>query len=155
MADNLDKASRSVMMAKIRSHNTRPEIRVRRYLHKAGFRFRLHRKDLPGKPDLVLPMYRTALFVHGCFWHQHQGCKYSTMPKSNADYWTKKLARNLERDSVNFERLVELGWRVLIVWECSLKKKETASIALKSTADWLRSDKTTGEISGLYLVDFP
>ena len=154
MADNLDKASRSAMMAKIRSHNTLPEIRVRRYLHKAGFRFRLHQKDLPGKPDLVLPMYRTAMFVHGCFWHQHQGCKYSTTPKSNVDYWSKKLARNLERDSANLERLVGLGWRVLIVWECSLKKKETASIALESTVDWIKSNKTTGEICVHYPVDF-
>ena len=126
MADNLDNASRSVMMAKIRSHNTRPEIRVRRYLHKAGFRFRLHRKDLPGKPDLVLPMYRTALFVHGCFWHRHPDpkCKLARMPKSRLEFWRPKLEGNRLRDEAVQAELRGLGWRVMVVWECKIGHKE-------------------------------
>lgn len=120
MADTFDPATRSEIMRKVRSEGTSPEMKVRRALHAAGFRFRLHRKDLPGKPDLVLPRYRLVVFVHGCFWHWH-GCKRSRMPASNRDYWTAKIERNTRRDVANLEALERLGWRVRLVWECELK----------------------------------
>lgn len=112
---------RSVLMSKIRSANTRPELAVRKGLHARGFRFRLHRKDLPGKPDIILPRYRVAIFVHGCFWHQHAGCRLASWPKTREDYWGPKLARNVERDAQTALRLAELGWRTLVVWECDTR----------------------------------
>jgi DNA mismatch endonuclease (patch repair protein) len=119
MADTFDPAARSEIMRRVLSENTTPEMEVRRALHAAGIRFRLHRKDLPGKPDLVLPRHRIALFVHGCFWHWH-GCKRSRMPQDNREYWTAKIDRNVERDKANRARLEQLGWRVRIIWECAL-----------------------------------
>lgn len=121
--DHLSKEKRSENMAKIKSSNTKPELRVRSLLHKLGFRFRLNRNDLPGKPDLVLPKYRIALFVHGCFWHSHEGCRKSHLPGSNLDYWEKKLSRNKERDANNQSRLESLGWKVVVVWECETKRE--------------------------------
>jgi len=104
--------------------NTRPELIVRRRLHALGFRFRLHRKDLPGRPDVVLPKYRLAIMVHGCFWHQHEECKEGRKPTSNESYWGPKLARNVERDAEKESALKALGWRVLTVWECETKDLE-------------------------------
>ena len=121
MPDNVDPATRSRTMSRVRSTNTTPERSVRRLLHRAGYRFRLHRKDLPGKPDLVLPRYRTAVFVHGCFWHWH-GCKRSRMPSSNREYWIAKIRRNTERDQHSRERLEALGWSVAVIWECSIER---------------------------------
>jgi DNA mismatch endonuclease (patch repair protein) len=118
MTDNLTQKQRSHCMSKIRSKGTRPELIVRSIVHKLGFRFRLHRRDLPGIPDLVLPRHRVAIFVHGCFWHQHPGCIRSKRPKSNTAYWEKKLDGNIERDLAHLVRLQRLGWRVGIVWEC-------------------------------------
>jgi DNA mismatch endonuclease, patch repair protein len=118
MADIVDSATRSRMMSGIRGKNTAPEILTRKFLHSQGFRFRLHVKDLPGKPDIVLPKYRTVIFVHGCFWHQHPGCKDAVMPKSNTKFWTEKLEGNVRRDARNISELVRLGWQCLIVWEC-------------------------------------
>jgi DNA mismatch endonuclease, patch repair protein len=109
-------------MSKIRSKNTNPELIVRRYLHKHGFRYRLHTNKLPGKSDIVLPKYKTAVFVHGCFWHAHEGCKYYREPKTNAEYWVKKLKRNISRDIINRQTLKENGWKVVVVWECELKR---------------------------------
>lgn len=106
-------------MSGIRSKNTKPEITVRKFLHKKGLRFRLYAK-LPGRPDLTFPKYNTVLFVHGCFWHRHEGCRFSTTPKNNADFWLKKFAANVERDARINSQLEELGWRVLVVWECQL-----------------------------------
>ncbi len=131
MADIVDPRTRSRMMSGIRGKNTRPEIAVRKYLHSRGLRYRLHDKRLPGKPDLVLRKYRSVVFVHGCFWHQHRRCKYAYMPKSNRAFWRKKLASNVERDKENRQQLRRLGWRVLVVWECrlhdpDLKKLEQA-----------------------------
>ena len=108
-------------MSRIRSSDTRPEIAVRRTLHAMGFRFRLHRKDLPGRPDLVLPRYRLVLFVHGCFWHQHAACKLASKPKTRRDYWDPKLAGNISRDEQSAKALRSLGWRVEVIWECETR----------------------------------
>lgn len=115
-------------MSGIRGKNTKPEITVRKFLHQKGLRFRLHAK-LPGKPDLTFPKYKTAVFVHGCFWHRHEGCRFSTTPKNNADFWQKKFAANVERDARATAQLEELGWRVLIVWECQLGLPELEQLA--------------------------
>ena len=122
-------------MSRIRSVNTMPEVAVRSLLHNCGYRFRLHRKDLPGKPDIVLPKYRTAIFVHGCFWHRHENCKYATMPKSNVEYWVSKFQKNIERDKKKHELLLELGWRVLIVWGCELSDPQALIRRLDSELD--------------------
>lgn len=120
MADTVDSVGRSRIMAKVRSRDTLPELRVRRLLHAAGFRFRLRRSDLPGNPDLVLPRYRLAVFVHGCFWHWH-GCKRSRMPHSNREYWCRKIERNVERDAERMTALEAHGWTYYIIWECSIQ----------------------------------
>ena len=112
---------RSALMARIRSVDTRPEIAVRRLLHAMGYRFRLHRRDLPGKPDIVLPRHRLAIFVHGCFWHQHAGCRLASRPKTRQDYWTPKLAGNVARDEAAQAALRKLGWRVEVIWECDAR----------------------------------
>lgn len=119
MADRITPEVRSRNMAAIRSTNTQPEIAVRRFLHSQGFRFRLYRKDLPGKPDIVLPKYQTAIFVHGCFWHLH-GCKNSVIPKTRPDWWKTKLEGNRDRDQENRRHLQKLGWKVITVWECQI-----------------------------------
>jgi len=111
-------------MRRIRSTDTRAELMVRSLLHVSGFRFRLHNKQLPGKPDIVLPRYKTVIFVHGCFWHGHADCREGRRPKSNTEYWNRKLDRNLSRDATNAKRLQELGWKRIVVWECELKDKE-------------------------------
>lgn len=112
---------RSALMARIRSRDTGPELAVRRMLHAMGHRFGLHRRDLPGKPDVVLPARRLALFVHGCFWHRHPGCRFATFPKTRADYWGPKLAGNVARDRRASEQLAVAGWRVEVIWECELR----------------------------------
>lgn len=117
--DVVDAATRSRMMAGIRGKDTKPELIVRSFLHRAGLRFRLHAK-LPGKPDLVLPKYRTAVFVHGCFWHRHESCRYATTPANNAAFWQQKFAANVERDAKVKQQLEEQGWHVLVVWSCEL-----------------------------------
>jgi DNA mismatch endonuclease (patch repair protein) len=109
-------------MSKVKSKNTKPELQVRSWLHKRGFRFRLHRKDLPGIPDIILPKYKTAIFVHGCFWHQHPGCKKATIPRTNHKFWKQKLERNVERDNEHDDQLKRQGWKVITVWECDVKK---------------------------------
>lgn len=109
------------MMSGIKGKNTKPELLLRSALHKLGFRFRIQRKDLPGKPDIVLPKYKTIIFVHGCFWHRHPGCKYAYTPKSNIGFWTNKLEGNVIRDCLTEKALEEMGWRILIVWECEVK----------------------------------
>jgi DNA mismatch endonuclease (patch repair protein) len=110
------------MMKGIRSKDTQPEIIVRKYLHAHGFRYRLHTRKLPGSPDLVLPKYRVAIFVHGCFWHRHAGCKFATTPANNAECWKLKLDGNVERDARKENMLRAAGWRVIVVWECELKR---------------------------------
>lgn len=110
-------------MSHIRSKNTKPEILVRRFLFAHGFRFRLHRKDLPGKPDIVLPKYKTVIFINGCFWHGHEGCKYASIPETNSDFWQSKISGNIERDKSTYSKLYSLGWRVIEIWQCQLKPK--------------------------------
>ncbi|POA75766.1 very short patch repair endonuclease [Pseudomonas sp. GW531-T4] len=123
-ADILTPEERSLMMGKIKGRNTKPELIVRSLCHALGSRFRLHRRDLPGSPDLVFPKYRLCLFVHGCFWHRHPGCKYAYTPKTKQDFWLPKLHRNVERDKEKEESLRALGWRVEIIWECETKRPE-------------------------------
>ena len=121
--DIWSKEKRSQVMSNIRSIDTKPELLVRSLLHQAGYRFRIHRKDLPGKPDIVLPKYKAVVFVHGCFWHLHSGCRDGTVPKTRADYWKNKLLRNKERDKEHMRTLQKLGWRVLRLWECEVEKE--------------------------------
>jgi DNA mismatch endonuclease (patch repair protein) len=121
MPERLSKAQRSKIMGRVRSINTTPEIAVRRALHSAGFRFRLHRKDLPGTPDVVLRKHRLCLFINGCFWHRHRGCSRATFPATNEEFWTTKFKRTQERDKVALQELDQLGWRTLIIWECETK----------------------------------
>lgn len=127
MADHLTKDRRSWNMSRIRSKDTKPETVVRFLLHKMGYRFRLYRKDLPGNPDIVLPKYRTAIFVHGCFWHRHKGCKRCTTPSVNQKYWLSKFAYNIARDKENRRKLKQEGWKCIVVWECETKKPELLS----------------------------
>lgn len=119
--DTLTKAQRSERMAKIRSKNTRPELRVRQALHGLGYRYRLHRRDLPGCPDLVFPSRRKIVFVHGCFWHGHLGCKVANKPKTHGSFWSAKFKRNRSRDASNQAALVRNGWKVCTVWECETR----------------------------------
>ena len=120
MSDVVDPATRSRMMAGIRGKDTKPELLVRRHLHAAGLRFRLNDRRLPGRPDIVFPRYRTAVFVHGCFWHQHQGCRFAVLPKQNGLFWREKLEGNRYRDQRRIEELAVLGWRTFVIWECEL-----------------------------------
>ncbi len=121
--DIWDKEGRSKMMSKIRSTNTKPEIKLRKFLFSQGFRYRINDKKLPGKPDIVLSKYKTVIFVHGCFWHGHEGCRRSHIPKSNEQYWITKIAGNLTRDKAHTQALKDLGWNVLVVWECEINNK--------------------------------
>ncbi len=105
-------------MSRIKNRDTKPEIAVRSLLHRMGYRFRLHRKDLPGRPDIVLPKYNTVIFVHGCFWHRHKNCRFAYTPKSNIEFWTEKFEKNIRRDDRNKVALENLGWNVKIIWEC-------------------------------------
>ncbi len=111
-------------MARIKGKDTKPELRVRSMLHKMGYRFRLHRRDLPGNPDLTLPRYKKVIFIHGCFWHGHEGCRRSKRPSTNVAFWTKKLDKNIKRDQRNIRELREMGWDTLIIWTCELKDEE-------------------------------
>jgi DNA mismatch endonuclease (patch repair protein) len=119
--DVVSREKRSAMMAGIKSKDTHPEMAVRRAAHRLGLRFRLHRRDLPGSPDLVFPGRRTALFVHGCYWHRHNGCKYAYTPKSNIEFWLQKLQTNVERDVRVRQDLAARGWNVVIIWECQTR----------------------------------
>ena len=131
MADTKSKEERRKNMAAIRSKNTKPELLVRKYLFSQGFRYRINVAKLAGKPDIVLSKYKTVVFINGCFWHLHNGCKYFVWPKDNEEYWKKKITGNVERDKRNYDILKAEGWRVLIVWECQLKhSKEETLIAL-------------------------
>jgi len=121
MADVHEPEVRSYNMSRIKGKNTKPEILLRKLLFKHGFRFRIHVKNLPGKPDIVLPKYKTVIFVHGCFWHGHEGCKYFVMPKTRTEFWSKKIHANIQRDQMAESLLKEKGWRIVKVWECDLK----------------------------------
>ena len=118
-----DSKTRSYIMSRIKGENTKPEETVRKYLFSQGFRYRKNDKRLPGKPDIVLPKYKTIIFVNGCFWHKHEGCRYFAWPQNNAEFWKEKIESNVVRDKKQYEELQDAGWRVIIVWECELKKK--------------------------------
>jgi DNA mismatch endonuclease (patch repair protein) len=122
MADTLTKEKRSWNMSRIKGKDTKPELLLRSMLHKEGFRFRIHDKNLPGKPDIVLPRYHTVIFVNGCFWHRHSGCKYAYTPKSRQDFWSKKFEGTIQRDVEKENKLKSMGWKVLTAWECELKQ---------------------------------
>lgn len=140
MADIVDKSTRSRMMSGIRAKDTKPERFIRSALHSAGFRYRVHVSDLPGKPDLVFHKYKAVILVHGCFWHRHSGCWWSTTPSSNSEFWSVKFAQNVQRDARNILDLRKLGWRVAVVWECALRfaRKDEVTSAIGA---WLESDR--------------
>lgn len=136
MPDILTPLQRHTCMSHIRGKDTKPEILVRRGLHARGFRFRLHERKLPGKPDLTLPKYGVAVMVNGCFWHSHKGCRYATKPKSNGEFWEEKIKRNQHRDEVTTAHLEALGWTVITIWECELRGKEAAVQTRIDTLAW-------------------
>lgn len=130
--DRLDSAARSALMRAVRRKDTTPELRVRRLAHRLGLRFRLHRHDLPGTPDLVFPRRRIALFVHGCFWHRHPGCRYATTPATRREFWEAKFTANQARDRRQTEQLRSLGWQVVVVWECETRNIPTLEARLRT-----------------------
>lgn len=130
MADKWTKEKRSEVMGKIRSKNTKPEVLLRKALFAKGYRYRIHNKLLPGKPDIVLPKFKTAIFVHGCFWHFHEDCREGRIPSTNSLYWKNKLSKNVERDLKHQEALKQQGWDVLIIWECEIEKNIAAVLEL-------------------------
>lgn len=130
--DKFSKAKRAEIMRAVKGKNTLPELQVRRLLHSLSFRFRLHRRDLPGCPDIVLPKHRICIFVHGCFWHQHPGCKRAALPSSNVDFWSVKLQKNVLRDKENIKKLNGLGWKVAIIWECETKNPQGLMLLVNS-----------------------
>jgi len=139
-------------MSAIRSKDTSIELTIRRELHKAGFRYKLHNKDLPGKPDLVFPKYNAVVFIHGCFWHGHdEECKISRIPKSNTQYWIDKILKNKERDIKNTNVLLTEGWRILTIWECAIKgsQKLPLPILIADIEDWLTGDDSYSDLRGL------
>lgn len=123
MADVHDKRTRSYNMSQIKSKNTKPEMIVRKFLFAKGLRYRLHYKKLPGKPDISLPKYKTVIFINGCFWHGHEGCRYFVIPKTRTDWWVTKIVQNKKSDSENYTKLTDSGWKVIIIFECRLRKE--------------------------------
>lgn len=146
MADIVDKQTRSRMMAGIRGKDTKPELALRRALHGLGFRFRLHAKNVPGRPDLVFPKHRAIVFVHGCFWHRHEGCRYTTTPSTRPEFWLAKFETNVARDSAIRTALLDDGWRVAAVWECALRKPDQAAATVEVLSIWLNSGLAQFEI---------
>lgn len=146
MVDVVSPADRSRMMAGIKGKNSQPELLVRRLLFASGYRFRLHRRDLPGTPDIVMPGSKVAIFVHGCFWHMHRGCRYAKMPATRPDFWKAKLEANVERDSRAVEKLQALGWRVLCVWECATRDLEAAAGLQDAMSAWIEGGEQLGNI---------
>ena len=136
-------------MSGIGGKNTKPELLVRKALFAAGFRFRLHRKDLPGRPDVVLPSRRVVVFVHGCFWHAHQGCRYAKSPATRREFWEAKLASNVERDRRATKALLSAGWRVLVVWECATRSSGVLEKLSELLTRWIEGAELNGELSGM------
>ncbi|MDN2565223.1 very short patch repair endonuclease [Aquibium sp. A9E412] len=146
MTDIVDKQTRSRMMAGIRGKDTKPELALRQALHARGFRFRLHAKNVHGRPDLVFPKHRAVIFVHGCFWHRHEGCRYTTTPATRPEFWQAKFETNVARDSAVRTTLLESGWRVATVWECALRKPGQVAASAEFLSGWLVSDEGQIEI---------
>jgi DNA mismatch endonuclease (patch repair protein) len=146
MADRLTENQRSRNMSRIRGTNTRPEKIVRSGLHRAGLRFRLHGRGLPGRPDIVLKRHRAVVFCHGCFFHHHIGCRFATWPKTRAAFWRSKLTGNQQRDAEQVRQLAAAGWRVLVIWECALREQRSRESAIARAARWLRGNSEYAEI---------
>lgn len=146
MTDIVDKQTRSRMMAGIKGKDTKPELVLRRALHAGGFRYRLHSKNVPGRPDLVFPKHHAIVFVHGCFWHRHEGCRYTTTPSTRPEFWQAKFDANVIRDAAIRDQLREAGWRVATVWECSLRKTDQLVATVGLLRIWLLSDNGQLEI---------
>ena len=148
MSDIVDQKKRSRMMANIKGKNTKPEMAIRSALHRIGYRFRLHRKDLPGKPDIVLPKHRAVVFVNGCFWHGHF-CHLFRWPKTREEFWREKILSNKERDQRNVSTLIQREWRICIIWECSIRKQSEENLAgvIGELVEWIESSEPTKEIS--------
>jgi DNA mismatch endonuclease, patch repair protein len=146
MIDVVDKITRSRMMAGIRGKDTKPEVGLRHALHRLGLRYRLHPAVLPGRPDIVLPRHHAAIQVHGCFWHRHKHCAFCTTPASNKRFWNSKFSETVKRDKRKLEALLKLGWKVAVVWECSVKDEGAEAVAGKIAA-WLQSGRSFKEIS--------
>lgn len=136
-------------MSGIRGQNTKPEMQVRSLLFKAGYRFRLHRKDLPGTPDIVMPGRKVAIFVHGCFWHRHRDCSLARLPKSNAEFWKTKLSGNERRDQIKYSQLANLGWRVLVIWECVIRRQRDIDGLVAAITRWIDSGGPFAELPTL------
>lgn len=134
MSDKLTPEKRSWNMSRIKGKDTKIEVEVRKYLFSKGYRFRKNDKRYPGKPDIVLPKYHVAIFVHGCFWHRHEGCKDATTPKTRTEFWLKKFDKNVKNDQIKQEKLKEMGWRVIVIWECELKRD------FQGIMDWLEQE---------------
>ncbi|MCD9030871.1 very short patch repair endonuclease [Luteimonas sp. Y-2-2-4F] len=145
MPEKISPETRSRMMAGIRGRDTKPELMIRRHLHAAGLRFRLFRRDLPGRPDIVLPRWKVAIFAHGCFWHGHEGCSFFRLPKTRPEFWAKKIMRNAERDQEAIAALRKAGWRVAVVWECALRLD--AERTLERLASFVRGNRLFLEIA--------
>jgi len=146
MTDIVDKNTRSRMMSGIQGKNTKPELTIRNLLHKEGFRYRLYNKDLPGKPDLVLKKYKAVIFINGCFWHRHD-CKLFKWPETRKEFWKEKLDKNAQNDSLNQKKLSDLGWRVCVVWECSIRGADKDPVAVKDRiVKWILSDSAFLEV---------
>lgn len=152
VSDIVDPQTRSRMMSAIRGKDTKPELALRWALHARGFRFRLHSKKVHGRPDLVLPKYRAVVFVHGCFWHRHQGCRYTTTPSTRYEFWHAKFEANVARDSSIRAKLLEERWRIATVWECALKRPKQVDLAADLVATWLRGDFLDIEIGEMDVV---
>ena len=131
MTDIFSKEKRSEIMSKIGPKDSKPEIIVRKIVHSLSYRFRLHRKDLPGNPDLVFPKYKKAIFVHGCFWHGHKRCQQGKLPATNTTFWEEKISGNVKRDKSNFNKLRRLGWKYLVIWQCDIKKSNKENLKRK------------------------
>jgi len=144
MADVMTPEQRSRCMAAIRGKDTKPEMIVRKYLFSRGLRFRVQVRKLPGNPDIVLPKYKTVIFVNRCFWHGHEGCKYFRLPKSNIEFWKEKIERNIERDRESMQALFDLGWKVIRVWECELRNKANREETLNKIYDSITSSDGSG-----------
>ena len=146
MTDNLSLEQRSQLMAKVHGRDTAIEKKVRSYLHEKGYRFRKHVAGMPGSPDIVLPKYKAAIFVHGCFWHGHSGCRKSRLPTTRHDFWEEKRRANLERDARKVSELTGSGWRVAVLWQCALEKTTPFSYHVRILEDWINSDKEQCEV---------
>ncbi|SHK49963.1 T/G mismatch-specific endonuclease [Shimia gijangensis] len=146
MADIVSKQTRSRMMAGIKGKNTKPEMVLRRALHARGFRYRLHSDNVLGRPDLVLPKHRVVVFVHGCFWHRHAGCRYTSTPSTRPEFWKMKFNANVARDNAVRAKLLHDGWRVVVIWECALKKVDQVNEVVGRFTGWLSSESDALEL---------